>query len=180
MEPVRAKRLGKDSINGVYRYDFDSGYWVQLDESASPLVPAERYSLVYFDNTLCPICRRYDLHWYPFVESNIDKLRGFGLYIVLCDWFTQQCTSARAAMTFIGYEVKASPTTALLLSEGSRVVYSERYEGLLTERDLGNVVFSFPERAERAARGEKVERPMTEEEMMEKLYTMLSQRSGKP
>ncbi|MGC9112565.1 hypothetical protein [Acidilobus sp.] len=175
MEPIKAKRLGRESTDGVYYFDFSSGYWVMMEESASPLVPKERYSLVYFDNTLCPVCRRYDLHWYPFVESNLDRLRGFGLYVVLCDWFTQQCTSARGAMTFIEYNVRASPTTMLMLSDGSKVIYTERYEGLLTERDLNNIVFTFPERAERAARGERVERPLTEEEMIEQLSKTLAQ-----
>lgn len=175
---VKSRRLGKDSVNGVYRYDPGSGYWVMLKETGAALVPSERYAVVYFDNTLCPVCRRYDFQWYPFVEGNTDNLKGFGLYIVLCDWFTQQCASATAAMTFIEYQVRASPTTMLMLTDGGKVIYTERYEGLLTERDLQNIVLSFPDRAERAARGEKVSRPLTEEEVMEELGKALAARKG--
>jgi len=170
---TRTGRLDDSLPNGVYAYDKVSRAWVLLDEEASPLTPKERVSVIYFDNSLCPVCRRYDEVWYPFIDSNLDALKDFGLYIAYCNWFTQNCTSLKAALTFIEYGVKASPTTVLVLSDGGKVLYTERYEGLLTERDLRTIVFSFPERAERALRGEKVERPITEGDMLDLLSRVL-------
>ena len=143
-------------------------------------MPPERYAVVYFDNALCPVCRSYDESWYPFVERRGGELAagGFGLYIVLCDWFTSQCSSARAAMTFLHYSVKASPTTMLLATRGGEVTYMERYEGAMTERDLENIVPTFPQRAEMAEKGTKVDRPLTEAEVAERLAGLISRSSS--
>ena len=168
--------MGRGSANGIYRYDPSDGSWALMDEGVEPLVPPERYAVIYFDNALCPACRSYDESWYPFIERWGGELaaRGFGVYIVLCDWFTSQCSSARASMTFLHYSVKASPTTVLLATRGGEVTYIERYEGAMSERDLERVVPTFPQRAEMAERGARVDRPLTEAEVAERLAGLIS------
>ncbi|MGC9072173.1 MAG: hypothetical protein ACP5HK_05720 [Acidilobus sp.] len=158
--------FGKGSPNGVFRLDPNAMEWVQVPEAPEPLEPEERYAVIYFDNALCPVCRQYDGFWYPFLEMRARDLHsaGFGFYVVLCDWFLDRCSSVRAGMSFLHYDVKASPTTILVANEGGGELYLERYEGLLTVGDLDRMSTGFPERAGRARRGERVEKALTSDE----------------
>ncbi len=181
VKALKASRLGRGSTNGVYRFSFSERLWVILSEDVKPLVPPERYAVLYFDNTLCPVCRVYDESWYPFIESSSKDLMDMGIapYIVLCDWFTQQCYSAKAALTFINYEVHASPTTIVMATRDGKVTYMEKYEGALSERDLREIVLKFPERALSVENGRSVERPLTESDMLRRLEESLSSGGAK-
>ncbi|MCD6323818.1 MAG: hypothetical protein J7L55_01770, partial [Desulfurococcales archaeon] len=150
----------------IYALDKGSGEWVLLRDVKPPFIPPERYSVVYFDNTKCPACRKYDIYWYPFVKACVedDDLRRFGFYIVLCEWFSGRCDSREASETFTYFGIHASPTTIFFGCEGGEVIHHEKYEGVLTEVELTLIIKGFRERVDKARKGEKVEPPLKRED----------------
>ncbi len=174
------KRVDKDTPHGIYVYDPEKDVWRLLRREGEAFNPGELGDgayVLYFDNTRCPACRKYDLHWYPFIETTGRGLKGYYFVIVLCEWFARNCKSPAAAATFKKFNVHASPTTILAYVKNGKKVYEEKYEGYLTLEELLKVVPGFTERGEMAARGEKVEPPLKkgggEDELIKLLLKLL-------
>lgn len=131
-EPAKKFDVGPGSPNGIYK--FKDNNWVLLRVNGLPLNPGEDGDgiyVIYFDNTQCPACRRYDPEWFEFVKGNSNEAH---FYIVLCEWFARQCNSKAASLTFILHNVKASPTTIFALVKNGAIIKTEKVEGV-TEKD---------------------------------------------
>jgi len=178
---TRLKEVGSTSPQGIYLYDPKDDVWVmQPSDDPEPFVPKEDgYYVIYFDNTKCPACRRYDIYWYPFVRKYAKKLNDYKFVIVLCGWFARDCVSPTAAATFTYFDVHASPTTYLVHVKGGEIKYKEKYEGVLTDIELEKAVPTFKERAEKAERGEPVKKPIKDEDTLLKLLKKLIQEASK-
>ncbi len=162
---LEVKEVTTQSPHGIYLYDPSKDVWRLIATEGDPYIPKEDGAyVIYFDNTKCPACRRYDPIWFGYIRSVARKLENYRFVIVLCDWFARECKSTAAANTFRHYDVHASPTTILLYVKNGKEVYRESYEGVLKEDELKAVVEGFVERAEKAMRGEKVEKPIKKEE----------------
>jgi len=173
----RFKEVGSKSPHGIYIYDHVRDEWVLVQVDGGYFEPRrEGYYVIYFDNTKCPACRKYDLYWFPYTKSVAGRLGGYYFIIVLCEWFAGRCRSEAASSSFTFYDIHASPTTLLLRVKGGKVVYNEKYEGVLTAEELRKVVEGFADRAEKAERGERVELPVKrggEEELIDLLRKLL-------
>jgi len=175
----RFKVIGSDSPHGIYLYDRESDKWVLASVSGEAFLPrSDGYYIIYFDNTKCSACRKYDKYWFPYVRKVAKKLSNHYFVIVLCEWFARNCRSESASKTFTTFDVHASPTTYLLHVKDGEVAYKEKYEGYLTDTELSKIVGEFRVRAEKAERGEKVELPKKEEvdvvELLKKLLETIS------
>jgi len=129
-----AYEVGPASPNGIYM--FRDGSWKLLRSDGLPLHPGEMGDgiyVLYFDNTKCPACRRFDREWFPFVKENSGKAMFF---IILCDWFARECSSKAASLTFTLNEVRASPTTIFFRVAGGEVAKQERIEGVVSKQQL--------------------------------------------
>lgn len=117
--------------NGVYVFDGSSKKWNLLrtqGEAFSIGELGEGVYVVYFDNTLCPACRAQDQHVLKLLlKYGLDSRVKF--VIILCDWFTSNCSSEAAVNTFKKYEVKASPTIIMARASANNVT-QERLEGV--------------------------------------------------
>ncbi len=177
---VEVKEVGVNDLHGIYAYRKEKDVWVMLESSdLDPFIPKEKYAVIYFDNTRCPACRRYDIYWYPFVRKYSKLLNNHGFYIVVCGWFARECESPAASATFTFFDVHASPTTFLVMVEDRKVLYKEKYEGVLTDTDLEKVVPGFSERAEKALRGEPVKPPLTKEDTLLNLLKKILREGAK-
>ncbi|BEP18362.1 hypothetical protein PYJP_17140 [Pyrofollis japonicus] len=172
------EKVGPGSRHGIYVYDPSTRKWRLLRTEGEAFRPGELGDgtyVVYFDNTRCPACRIHDKYWYPFIEEHGDR-QGYFYVIVLCAWFEKDCDSEAAAKTFEEYLVKASPTTLAALAENGRVIYREKYEGVLdTNELLREIVLGFPERVEKAKRGEPVEPPCPDKYVSPRVEELLRQ-----
>ncbi|PMB76955.1 MAG: hypothetical protein C0177_04585 [Fervidicoccus fontis] len=133
--------VGPFSPNGIYY--FDNGEWKLLRRDGLPFQPGENGDgiyVVYFDNTQCSACRRFDPEWYSFVEEYKDRGK---FYIILCDWFARECDSKAASRTFFINEVRASPTTMIFLVKEGAIVKNERIEGSVKKEELASKFKSF-------------------------------------
>ena len=175
----RYKTIGADSPHGIYLYDRLNDEWVLASVDGEAFLPkSDGYYIIYFDNTRCPACRKYDKYWFPYVRKVAKELSDHYFVIVLCEWFARNCRSESASKTFATFDVHASPTTYLLHVKDGEVAYKEKYEGYLTDTELEKVVGEFKVRAKKAERGEKVELPKKEEvdvvELLKKLLEAIS------
>ncbi|MCD6428676.1 MAG: hypothetical protein J7L12_03565 [Desulfurococcales archaeon] len=183
----RYKAIGADSPHGIYLYDRLNDEWVLASVDGEAFMPkSDGYYIIYFDNTRCSACRKYDKYWFPYVRKVAKELSDHYFVIVLCEWFARNCRSESASKTFATFDVHASPTTYLLHVKDGEVAYKEKYEGYLTDAELEKIVGEFKVRAEKAERGEKVELPKKEEvdvvELLKKLLEAISTETeaGKP
>ncbi len=161
----RVREVGPESPHGVYRYVRECDSWELYHGGMDVFIPRDRYAVIYFDNTRCPACRKYDLHWYPFVRSCVSQSRyaEYGFYIVLCGWFSNECDSPTASSTFTYFNIHASPTTIFIGVEDGRIIHQERYEGAMTEVELTLIIEGFSERVSKVKRGLPVEKPLQQE-----------------
>ena len=174
---VRLKKVDSKSPHGIYIYDPKRDEWVLVRSEGRYFNPRnDGFYIIYFDNTKCPACRKYDNYWFPYVSKNATKLEKHYFVIILCEWFARNCRSRAASESFRHYDVHASPTTILLYIKNGKIIHQEKYEGYLTYEELEKVVGEFRDRALRAERGEKVELPKKtlEEELLELLKKILS------
>lgn len=169
------KEVGPGCPHGLYIYDRERDVWVLFStRSGDVFVPkADGYYIMYFDNARCPACRKYDLHWFPYVRQNSPRLQDHYFIIVLCEWFARECKSPTASNTFTYYAVHASPTTVLLYVKGGREVYRETYDGYLKTDELEKVVGEFRSRAEAYEKGMRVTKPIQEESDIIKLLKQI-------
>lgn len=175
------KKVVADCPHGIYVYDREKDAWRLIRTEGRHFEVGELGDgayVVYFDNTKCPACRKYDLYWYPFMETTAKTLDGYHFVIILCEWFAGKCRSPAAAATFKHYKVVASPTTLLAYVVDGKTMYTEKYEGVLTLEELLKVVPSFKERGERARRGEKVEPPLKDKVSKDELLELLKKLLG--
>jgi hypothetical protein len=156
------KTVNENMPNGIYIYDKDKNGWRLIRTDGEPFKPDRKgVYVVYFDNTKCSACRKYDTIWFPFIENNTQNLRQFNFVIILCNWFARDCNSTAAAETFRHFDIHASPTTVILYAdENGEIKYQEKYEGVLYEFELKLVLEGFEERATKSMRGEKVTPPL--------------------
>lgn len=174
MSGLRFKEISPENKHGVYKYSGEDDTWVYLDvEGLDPFIPKDKYAVMYFDNAKCSACRRYDIYWFPFVRSLSNENNEFSFYIILCNWFARDCESLVASATFTYFDVHSSPTTILLSWMDGKVVYKEKYDGVLSDLDLRTVVPSFPERVSRFLRGEHVKPPLSKEDTLISLLSKL-------
>ncbi len=139
--------VGIDTPHGIYVYDRDRDKWVLIRRNGEAFQPwSDGYYIVYFDNTLCPACRIYDLSWYTFIKLFGKKYENTYYVIILCDWFAQKCRSEAARKSFEKYNIHASPTTLLLYVENGKIVREERIEGAKTVDQLVDLIEEFMSR----------------------------------
>ena len=123
-------------IHGVQRY-VDGTYTVltALDDPVEFEAPAA----IYFRNTDCHHCTRFDPEWGR-AAPRLAAL-GYSLYVVTCQWFSSKCASEAAASLFKKYGVTSSPTV-LLLGGGGRVA---RLRGVWPADELVEAAKTFLE-----------------------------------
>ncbi|MEM2005977.1 MAG: hypothetical protein QW705_00275 [Zestosphaera sp.] len=174
------RELGAESRHGIYRYAPDSDEWEYLDvQGLDPFIPHDKYSVIYFGNTKCSACRRYDIYWYPFVRGMCREGSGdFAFYVILCGWFAKDCNSVPASVTYMHFDVHSSPTTILTSWVDGRLAYKEKYEGVLSDVDLKTVVPTFPERVEKFLKGKPVKPPISKEDTLLSLINKLLKSEG--
>lgn len=122
------------SQNGIYV--LNEGHWKLYRTDGLPLHPGEQGDgiyVLYFDNTKCGACRRFDKEWFPFAAENAGKAKFF---IVLCEWFARNCASKAASLTFTLHEVRASPTTIFFKVINGEIAKQERFEGVVSKQKL--------------------------------------------
>ena len=126
----RRKVISIDDPDGIYFYDGNG--WVKADS-----VDFRRgIHVIYFDNKRCLACRIYDFEWFPLVENMKDSDVAF--WIILCEWFSSECSSELASKVFKEYDVTASPTT-LILKDGKIV---KKIEGVISAKKLKRYIES--------------------------------------
>jgi len=167
-------------------YDRDTDTWVLVRTEGDPFKPdKDGIYVIYFDNTKCPACRRYDPIWFSYVRKYSAKDPKLNFVIVLCEWFARNCKSEAASKTFREYDVHASPTTIFLYVKNGKSVYNEKYEGVLYEFELSMITEGFVERAEKSLRGEKVQPPIkatassTLQQLITELLKMIIEKEAK-
>ena len=117
-------RPGPSSRHGLYVYE--QGAWRYAE--TLPGGDGARYAL-YFDNALCPACRLFDDTWFSFAE----KLGGSLVpVVVLCGWFSRNCSSPKSSRLFHEFNVSVSPTVVFARLEGGRLIEELRLEGVVT------------------------------------------------
>lgn len=132
---VEVKEVDPISPHGVYYYIPEKDVWRLIQIDGEAFIPKEDgFYVIYFDNTRCPACRVYDLHWYPWVREYAKKYNDTCFIIVLCRWFARNCSSTAASNTFKHWGVRASPTTLFLYVRNGKIVVDTRREGVL-DRD---------------------------------------------
>ncbi|MEM1623208.1 MAG: hypothetical protein QW740_05900 [Sulfolobales archaeon] len=172
---VEFKEVGPGCPHGLYIYDKERDVWVLFSSKDNDvfLPKVDGYYIIYFDNSRCSACRKYDIHWFPYIRQNSQKLPDHYFIIVLCDWFARECKSPVASNTFTYYAVHASPTTVLLYIKNGKEVYRETYDGYLKMDELEKVVGGFRSRVEAYEKGMKVSKPIEEGQDIIKLLKQL-------
>ncbi|MCX8184918.1 MAG: hypothetical protein N3E43_04120 [Sulfolobales archaeon] len=169
------KEVGPDCPHGLYIYDREKDVWILFSANVGDIFmpKVDGYYIIYFDNTRCSACRKYDLHWFPYVRQNYHRFPDHYFIIALCDWFARECKSPVASNTFTYYAVHASPTTILLYIKSGKEVYRESYDGYLKIDELEKVIGGFKSRAEAYEKGVKVSKPIDDSQDIIKLLKQI-------
>lgn len=177
MSITLVKRVDEKCPHGIYEYSVEHSMWRFIKSDGEYFKPDSKgVYVIYFDNTKCSACRKYDGIWFPFVESYTQKKRDTRFMIILCDWFARECKSTAAAESFKKYDVHASPTTIVLYADDDgSVKYQEKYEGVMYEFELKLVLDNFEERAIKYLKGEKVSPPISKESSSKALEDIIMQ-----
>jgi thioredoxin-related protein len=117
---------GPSCQDGVYVYDQERRGWVF--EEKSPF-REDGYYVLYFDNTRCPACRKFDEEWFRFVEAADPPRPTF--IIILCTWFAKLCSSEIAKRLFEIFDVHVSPTILFMVRENGKIMRMYKHEGVL-------------------------------------------------
>lgn len=170
------KEVDTKCPHGIYIYDRDRDLWMLVRSDGDAFEPSEDgVYVIYFDNTKCPACRKYDTIWFPFVRKWSKEHHNHKFVVVLCDWFARECKSEAASNSFRKYDVHASPTTVITYVKDGKRVYDEKYEGVLYEFELKLILEGFEERANKHLRGEKVELPIKKESVEASLQKLIAE-----
>ncbi len=124
---------GPGTPNGLYVYSREKKGWILLDRF---WLGDNGLHVIYFDNALCPACRRFDKIWFPFVEKNAEQAGNTYFMIALCNWFAKQCGAEPARRFFEIFDVHVSPTILFLLRENGKIKKSFKNEGSMTMEKL--------------------------------------------
>jgi len=137
------KKIEPSSPHGIYVYDRKSRSWSlrSFDGGFKPW--KDGYYVLYFDNALCPACRIHDLAWFTYVELFGRKMEGVEFVVVLCGWFARECNSSDASATFREFEVRASPTTIMVLVKNGKIQDRRELRGAKTLSELSEAISSF-------------------------------------
>ncbi len=170
------KIVDASSPHGVYVYDKDKDLWLFCEEPLNNVF-SNGFYVIYFDNTECSACRKYDNIWFPTVKK-FKNAFPYTYTIILCGWFSNKCNSKNAAKLFDEHKIKASPTTLFIYIKNGNIVYEEKYEGVLDLKDLVYVLKTFKDRALKAEKGLPVIKPPIEasqvDGVLEALLSLLS------
>ncbi len=170
------KEVDTKSPHGIYVYDKVRDLWILVKSDGEAFEPTEDgVYVIYFDNTKCPACRKYDTIWFPFVKKWSKDHPNHRFVIILCDWFARECKSQAASSSFRKYNIHASPTTVFMYVKDGKKVYDEKYEGVLYEFELKLILEGFEERAKKYLRGEKVEVPVKKESIEASLQKLIAE-----
>jgi hypothetical protein len=90
---------------------------------------------IYFSNSECGACRVFDEVWYSFVEM-VSGRSAARFLVVLCGWFTRDCSSEDARSLFKEFDVHVSPTVIVMKRSNGRVEKLFKYEGLTSALTL--------------------------------------------
>ncbi|WP_440059462.1 hypothetical protein ACSU1N_06650 [Thermogladius sp. 4427co] len=139
------EQVDVDSPHGVYRYDKQGSRWIliSVDDEDFTKVLEPGYYVAYFDNTKCPACRVYDIYWFPFVKL-LGEAYPSNYLIVLCDWFSRECSSRSASNAFEKLNIHASPTTAIFrLDENKQIQELMKVEGVKRMDELAKILDEY-------------------------------------
>ncbi|MEB3861016.1 MAG: thioredoxin family protein [Desulfurococcales archaeon] len=129
---------GPGSPHGIYKYK--DGDWILVRREGRPLSIGEDGDgtyIIYFYNIKCPACRIFTPQWEAFTKLANKKLNApLHIYIVLCEWFSSQCTSPAAASTFIEMDITSTPTVVIAKVSNGKVVDSTILPGYRGADDL--------------------------------------------
>ena len=176
MVRYEVKEVDVKCPHGIYIYDRKRDLWVLVRSEGDYYKPVEDgIHIIYFDNTKCPACRKYDNIWFPFVRKAANKMQKCIFVIILCDWFARECKSEAASKSFRQYDIHASPTTLFLYVNNGSIVYQEKYEGVLYEFELKLIIEGFEERAMKHMKGEKVAPPIAKASPAQALESLILQ-----
>lgn len=120
---------GPSTPNGLYLYSTEKKAWILLDTF---WLGDNGFHVIYFDNSFCPACRRFDKTWFAFVEQNAGRAKDTYFMIALCDWFSKQCSAEPSKRMFEIFDVHVSPTIVFLLRENGKIKKSLKHEGSMT------------------------------------------------
>ena len=124
------QRLEPSSSHGVYVWS--DRRWIAADRSA---IDGDGFYFIYFSNSECGACRVFDDVWYPFVEM-VSERSAARFIIVLCGWFTRDCSSEDAKSLFKEFDVHVSPTVIVLKRSNGKIEKLLKYEGLTSALTL--------------------------------------------
>ena len=133
---------GPGMPHGIYVYR--DGDWRLYRRDGEPLKPGELGDgtyVIYFYNIQCPACRMFTPQWIMFSET-VARKHGdrVKLLIVLCDWFSKECTSKAAAETFDTMDIHSTPTVVVVRVEDSKQVDQTTLPGYMKADDLYKIV----------------------------------------
>jgi len=124
------RKLEPSSPHGVYVWR--DGGWIASSRSA---LDGDDLYIIYFSNSECGACRVFDDVWYAFVEMVAGRSAA-RFAVVLCGWFTRNCSSEDAKSLFKEFDVHVSPTVAVLKRSKGKVEKLFKYEGLTSALTL--------------------------------------------
>jgi len=124
------RRLEPSSPHGVYVWR--GGRWAAAGRGE---LDGDGLYFIYFSNSECGACRVFDEVWYPFVEM-VSGRSAARFLLVLCGWFTRDCSSEDAKSLFKEFDVHVSPTVVVLKRSNGRVEKLLKYEGLTSALTL--------------------------------------------
>lgn len=98
--------------NGVYMLVGD--VFIPLNISGAYMPKDPGYYFIYFHNDECPHCQAFYPRWISYLRSGGGVFRNITVIEVVCNWFTERCSSDAARSTFAEYNVVKSPTFLLI------------------------------------------------------------------
>jgi len=98
--------------NGIYILRGDRFEPLQISGAYIPREPG--YYFLYFHNNLCPHCQTFYPKWIDYLRKEGGVFRNITVIEVVCDWFTERCSSDPARSTFQLYRISQSPSFLLI------------------------------------------------------------------
>lgn len=98
--------------NGIYILRGDRFEPLQISSAYIPREPG--YYFLYFHNNLCPHCQIFYPKWIEYLRNEGGIFRNITVIEVVCDWFTDRCSSDPARSTFELYRITQSPSFLLI------------------------------------------------------------------
>ncbi len=135
------RTIDRSCPHGVYLYVPERDLWRLVLINNDYWKPeGNGLYVIYFDNTKCPACRIYDNCWFKLVKKKPENAK---YVIVLCSWFSLDCSSKAALRTFEKYSIHASPTTLFVCKKNGKTLFAKKYEGVLEIEELIAILTSL-------------------------------------